>query len=66
MKKEKKGNHHREEEHHQKDDDDDERKEEEEEEEDGVWFEEKLNEIRGFSEEELNACVKVLRNVAPA
>ena len=65
MKKEKKGNHHREEEH-QKDDDDDERKEEEEEEEDGVWFEEKLNKIRGFSEEELNACVKVLQNVAPA
>ena len=29
-------------------------------------FEEKLNEIRGFSTEELNACVKVLQRVAPA
>ena len=61
MKKEKKQNH--QEEEHQKDDD--ERKEEEEEEQ-SMWFEEKLNEIRGFSEEELNACVKVLQNVTPA
>jgi NAD(P)-dependent dehydrogenase (short-subunit alcohol dehydrogenase family) len=63
MKKEKKQNHRRrrEEEHHK--DDDVERKEEEEK---NYWFEEKLNKIRGFSEEELNACVKVLQNVTPA
>ena len=58
-KKEKKQNHfHREEEHHQK--------EEEEEQSATMRFEEKLNEIRGFSTEELNACVKVLQHVAPA
>ena len=64
-KKEKKQNH-REEEHHQKEEDEYERKEEEEEEQSTMWFEEKLNEIRGFSAEELNACVKVLQHVAPA
>ena len=58
-KKEKKQNHHREEEHHQKE-------EEEEEQSATMRFEEKLNEIRGFSAEELNACVKVLQRVAPA
>jgi NAD(P)-dependent dehydrogenase (short-subunit alcohol dehydrogenase family) len=58
-KKEKKQNHHREEEHHQKE-------EEEEEQSATMRFEEKLNEIRGFSTEELNACVKVLQRVAPA
>jgi len=57
-KKEKKQNHHRGEEHHQK--------EEEEEQSATMRFEEKLNEIRGFSTEELNACVKVLQRVAPA
>ena len=58
-KKEKKQNHHREEEHQQKE-------EEEEEQSATMRFEEKLNEIRGFSTEELNACVKVLQRVAPA
>ena len=61
-KKEKKQNHHREEEHHQKEEDE----EEEEEQSATMRFEEKLNEIRGFSAEELNACVKVLQRVAPA
>ena len=60
-KKEKKQNHRREEEHHQK-----EEEEEEEEQSATMRFEEKLNEIRGFSTEELNACVKVLQNVTPA
>ncbi|CAL6301079.1 unnamed protein product [Bathycoccus prasinos] len=63
-KKEKKQNHHREEEHHQKEEEDEE--EEEEEQSATMRFEEKLNEIRGFSTEELNACVKVLQRVAPA
>ena len=31
----------------------------------GASFEEKLNAIRGFTEEELNACVKVLEKIAP-
>ena len=68
MKKKEKKQNHREEEHHQKEEDECERKEEEEEEEEQstMRFEEKLNEIRGFSTEELNACVKVLQNVAPA
>ena len=67
MKKKEKKQNHREEEHHQKEEDECERKEEEEEEEQSTMrFEEKLNEIRGFSTEELNACVKVLQHVAPA
>ena len=66
-KKEKKQNHREEEQKHQKEDNEyDERKEEEEEEQSTMRFEEKLNEIRGFSAEELNACVKVLQHVAPA